>query len=274
MIHTLAKSSYDIARPLFRPLLNHQPMCLSVLEGVYPGTIIVDDPDRPRTALLKTTLGGEDAWCFLVGDADNDVFNRDLTDAIFQRRIIDDTVAVLLFTCHPEDWHGQLAVVLHPQQPEPLSRRHYVCREVKYDWRAHIPNGFSVQRMELSFLEQPGLKVPADVRQTLDKWRAMTDARFGDFGFVVIRYHKVVAWATVDFVAGGAGDIGFFTVEDYRRRGLATIVSAAAIEHGLSHGLSRIVWTCDEENLGSIRTAERLGLERERDYTMHVLSMV
>jgi tetratricopeptide (TPR) repeat protein len=54
---------------------------------------------------------------------------------------------------------------------------------------------------------------------------------------------------------------------------LATAVAAAALEHGLSHGLSAVSWTCGEGNLGSIRTAERLGLARERDYTTYILSL-
>jgi len=67
------------------------------------------------------------------------------------------------------------------------------------------------------------------------------------------------------------GDLGMFTLDEYRRRGLAYLTTAAAIEHGLSHGMTQICWTCMEDNPGSIRTAERLGLERVEDYSMYLL---
>ena len=81
----------------------------------------------------------------------------------------------------------------------------------------------------------------------------------------------IACWATADFVVNGAGDIGFFTQPAYRRRGLAAITAAAALEYGLAHGLSRVNWTCSADNPGSIRTATKLGLERADDYTMCLL---
>jgi hypothetical protein len=50
---------------------------------------------------------------------------------------------------------------------------------------------------------------------------------------------------------------------------LATAASAASIVYGLAHGLSSVVWDCHEHNAGSVRVAEKLGLERERDHTMY-----
>jgi hypothetical protein len=37
----------------------------------------------------------------------------------------------------------------------------------------------------------------------------------------------------------------------------------------LAHGLSSVVWDCYEHNAGSVRVAEKLGLERESDRTMY-----
>jgi len=33
--------------------------------------------------------------------------------------------------------------------------------------------------------------------------------------------------------------------------------------------LSLVGWQCADDNLGSIRTAEKVGFERKRDYTMY-----
>jgi RimJ/RimL family protein N-acetyltransferase len=123
----------------------------------------------------------------------------------------------------------------------------------------------------------PGLQLPDDVAATLTKWQAMTDSRFMDFGFVTLDCTHpqpvIASWATVDFIAAGAGDLGFFTQPEYRHRGLGIIAASAALEHGFANGLQQVNWTCDADNLGSTRTAERLGLERIEDYHQAVLIM-
>jgi RimJ/RimL family protein N-acetyltransferase len=45
--------------------------------------------------------------------------------------------------------------------------------------------------------------------------------------------------------------------------------AAATIEYGLGHGLGQINWDCQAENLGSLRTAQRLGLEPVDIYRMY-----
>ena len=64
----------------------------------------------------------------------------------------------------------------------------------------------------------------------------------------------------MDAVVERVGDAGLYTAARHRRRGLATITTAAAIEHGLAHGLAVVNWTCAEDNIGSIKIAERVGL--------------
>jgi RimJ/RimL family protein N-acetyltransferase len=270
MIYELKESEFEETRPLFRPLAE-QPFCTAVLAGIHPGRVFVDDPDQPRTACVTR----EDSWCFLAGDPGNDDFNRALNQAIYSREVIGEEVPALLFTCHPEGWHGPLATILHPRQPIPMPRRHYVGYEVKYDWRAALQEGFVVHPMDETLLTHPGLTVPDEVKETIEKWRSPASTRFSDFGFVTIHSDattqeaEVVSWATVDAIVAGIGDAGLFTVARYRRRGLATITTAAAVEYGLSQGVSAVNWTCAESNVGSIRIAEKLGFQRRPDYTMY-----
>jgi RimJ/RimL family protein N-acetyltransferase len=273
MIYELEKGRYSQARNLVRPLEDYQPMCTAVLEGIHPGRVFVDDLAAPRTAFLSTFLNSEDeaAWGFLAGEADHDAFNRSLNQALFDRRVVGGRAPALLLTCAPQDWGGQVAAVLQPRPPIVARRRHYVCQTLRFDWRPHVPEGFAVEQLDVAFLDREDLRLPQDVQKTLEKWRSIADPRLKDYGFCIVHDGQVVSWATVDFVAAGTGDAGLFTLPAYRRRGLAAIATAAAIEYGLSHGLSAINWTCAEGNLGSIRTAEKLGFERGRDYIMYYL---
>jgi RimJ/RimL family protein N-acetyltransferase len=265
--------NYDEVRHLFGELEAFQPMCTSVLEGVWPGRVWVDDAENPQVSLLITFLsGGGAAWCFLAGDPRNPGVNKAVNKAIFEEKTAGKDVGTFLFTCTPEDWGGQLTVLGDPREPAPLSRRHYVCRELTYNWRANLPDRYTIQPMETDLLKHTDLQLPSEVKTTLGKWMSIKDKRFQDYGFVAMHENQAVAWATVDFVAAGKGDLGFETLPEFRKRGLGSMVAAAALEHGLAMGIE-VHWTCAEDNLGSQRSAEKLGLQRERDYVMYLFAL-
>jgi hypothetical protein len=201
---------------LFQRLTQSQPMCTAVLEGVYPGKLYVDNLAQPRTALLTTYIESEahGIWGFLAGEPINRAFNGSLNTAIFSRQIVASYTPSLLFTSDPDHWGGQMGAVMTPRPPIWIRRYHFVSRRVSLDWRAVVPAGFTVEPMNEDLWHLPGLQLPEDVAATLAKWRAMTSPRFMDFGFVILDRTGpqlvVAAWATVDFIAAGAGDPGFF----------------------------------------------------------------
>ena len=118
-------------------------MCTAVLEGVYPGKVFVDNPIRPRSALLTTYIESEASgtWGFLAGD--------------------------------PIDWGGQMDVVLSPRPPIWLSRYHFVSRKVNFDWRTALPEGFAVKPINKELANTPGLELPTDIADTLQKWQTI-----------------------------------------------------------------------------------------------------
>jgi len=279
MMHPLSIDQASKVGPLFQRLMESQPMCTAVLEGIYPGRVYVDNLAQPQTALLTTYIESEahGTWCFLAGEPINDAFNRSLNTAILSGQIVAKNTPILFFTCDPDDWGGQMDAVMTPRPPIWIPRYHFVSQRVGFDWRAALPPGFTVEPMNEELRQLPGMQMSEDVAATLSKWKATTDPRLTDFGFVVLDRTRpqlnIASWATVDFIADGAGDLGFFTQPDYRRSRLGTIAASAALEHGFAIGLQRVHWTCDASNPGSVRTAEKLGLERTEDYHQAVLLM-
>ena len=203
MMDELEKAAYGAVRSLFEPLVEFQPACAAVLEGVYPGRVFVDGGflrgEPPRTAFLSTFLDPGAAWCFLAGHPDDGAFNRALNRAIFARQVFDrEAVHSLLLTCHPQGWQGSLAAVCQPRQPVPMPRRHYLCQGIDLNWRELLPAGFSLHPLDVSLLDPPssgpGLRVPDQVRDTLERWRLAGEG-LRDFGFVLVHEAQVAAWA-------------------------------------------------------------------------------
>jgi predicted acetyltransferase len=63
-----------------------------------------------------------------------------------------------------------------------------------------------------------------------------------------------------DFLLRAGGHIGYVVVPEFRRQGHATTMLRLALEfaHG-TLGLDRVLVTCDDDNVGSIRTIENNG---------------
>lgn len=62
-----------------------------------------------------------------------------------------------------------------------------------------------------------------------------------------------------DFLAREGGHIGYAVVAQHRRRGYATEILRQSLVIARSFGNDRILVTCDETNVGSIKAIERCG---------------
>jgi GNAT superfamily N-acetyltransferase len=277
MIYPIKEQQYKKVRHLFHLLEDKQPMCLSVLEGIYPGRVFVDDMEHPDVALLTTFIENEahGVWAFLAGNPGNAGFNQNLNRAITDRQIIPREAPMVLFTCDSQSWDNHVPTVATAGRLIRVPRYHFICREFKFPWKESLPEGYTVKRLSNDLRQISDLDIPEDVCNTLDKWAGIANKNFQDFGFVILdnigKIPVIVCWATIDFIANGFGDLGFFTQSNYRRRGFGTIVAAASLEYGFTNGLTRVNWTCDADNQGSLRIAQKLGLVRIEDYMMYVL---
>ena len=62
------------------------------------------------------------------------------------------------------------------------------------------------------------------------------------------------------FLERAGGHIGYVVVPEFRRRGFATAILRQAVRIARDQlGIQRILVTCDDDNIGSIRTIERNG---------------
>jgi RimJ/RimL family protein N-acetyltransferase len=265
MLHKLPSSDYERARPLFGALRDYHLCIDATLDGVNPGSVYTDDPGNPQGALMFSVEG-----TFLAGNPDNGVFNAAVRRTFHRLLLEDDEVSVLFVGVNPAGWRDRLPD-LFPSRPLTIQRQHYVCTALAVDWRARVPEGFAVRRIDRALLDTPGLQVPEHIRGWLAwNWGSTLAFLMRGFGFCTVYGDRVVSWSICDCASGNACEIGIHTLPEFRRRGLATVTAAAAVDYALSHGWDRVGWHCDANNPGSIRTAITAGFRHERDYVFHV----
>ena len=69
-----------------------------------------------------------------------------------------------------------------------------------------------------------------------------------------------------DFLLAAGGHIGYGVRPTARRRGLATWALRAVLPNARSLGLTRVLLTCDDENVGSARIIENNGGVLDRSF--------
>jgi RimJ/RimL family protein N-acetyltransferase len=264
MLYELSRNEYDKVRDLYEPFRYHLSS-FAVLDGNNPGKVFVDNLAAPLSSYMYSPEA-----CYLAGSPDNEAFNHALNGAIFSRVAIGGNDTAPCFVLASDAWSAGLETICDPRSPLVLARRHYICRELAFDWRANLPDGFTVQSVDETLLNQPGMKIPDHIPSWIQNNWGSTAAFFEKgFGLVTLHDHRVVSWSMADCVSGDACEIGIRTDPEYRQRGLAAITAAAAVDYAQSHGLPTVGWHCNEDNLGSIKTAEKVGFELERGYTMY-----
>ncbi len=262
----LSSEDFYRARPLFELLMANQMFCAGVLAGQYAGRVFVDDLNNPTSGFVTK----DSMWWFLAGNAHNPAFVQALNAALFNRTISGEKGWGGMLVCHPADWDSQMPAIFAPHIPIATKRLHYTCQRLAVDWRAQVPDGIEIRFIDQALLDE-GIDTDGTVADVLKLRQNAPEPDHKAVGFAAVHDHKIVAYSVIDCIVNKGGDIGLYTDHQYRRRNLAYLTSAAVIEYALAHEVEVVHWDCEAFNIGSIRTAEKLGLQRGESHTMYRL---
>lgn len=269
MIYLLDPTKYALVRPLLREMLDIHLSIVSLLKGLSPGAIFVDDLDQP-----KSVFGYSMRRFFLVGRPNNEGFHQGVKD-FFNDTLYPNAAAMKMphYALHysPDDWDEVIPIILEGNYPVREMGHYYEFNDshLGSDWRLLIPEGFTLRWVDQDLLTQSQLENLDKIIEEMQSERSsVEDFLEKSFGFCLVREdEEIVAWCMSEYNCAGRCEVGIATQEDYRRRGLATITASAVVEHALSKGVSSIGWHCDASNQPSIATALKVGFKKVCEYT-------
>lgn len=258
-MHLVNPSDYGMVQPLFTELAEFNFYIRSVFSDNLPGSVYMDNPIRPRSALLITA--GE---MFLGGDPANQSFTRALSHYFDEHPA--DNGGVLYLTALP-GWFVNLDIIVGHRAVVTIPRRRYHCTSLAYThWRDDLPDQYTLCSIDKSFLKRTDLNAKDHIKSWAKYWQSTEAFLENGFGACIIHDSAIVSQCVVNCVSGDVCEIGITTVPDHRRRGLAKITVAAVVEYALLRGFVVVGWQCSEDGPASWKTAERVGFFRERDY--------
>jgi RimJ/RimL family protein N-acetyltransferase len=270
LLQELPTTELERARPLFLGM-DFSLSVQAAIEGNNPGRIFVDDTRHPNTGLALTVEG-----YLLAGESENLETNvalhKLLKERIFTGEIFVNGDSSMSLAVHPDSWEARLPELIPTHDAEKSDRFHYLCRNLKLDGRKVIPRGYSIQRVDQALLHESEVVFTGMVREWMDveqMWETEENFLAKGISYVGVFDRKVVSWCSPDCVAGNQMDIGIFTHPAHRRKGVAAAVVAATVEDCFDHGYTAVGWHCNAGNVASWKTAEKVGFERNREYTYY-----
>jgi len=267
MLERLSQGSYPKITTFFDD--NDYSLALqALLAGTAPGVIYVDDPGEPRLALALTVEG-----YFLGGDHDKPAslhaLDAFLEQKIFTADIFQSTGDSFSLGVSPESWADLLPELIPTHEVETLECYHYLCRQAKYDWRTHLPAGYTMRRMDHDVLLSGEFDIPDELPGIAAielNWGSVEHFLAHGCGTVMTRGDQVVSWSAADCAVDERIEIGIHTHPQHRRRGLGAATAAVNVEGCLERGFTEIGWHCLTNNTGSWKIAEKVGFLRQRQY--------
>lgn len=252
----LVSGQFALVKPLFAPLFERHLSVEAVLANTVPGEVHVDDLDHPRVGLILTPEGH-----YLVGDVACERVYPALRELIPLRAYL---------TVEPIEWEEKLPQIWKNSAVRRHPRYHLHLDTLRLpDWRERIPDGFRIVQIDAPLLAQGELQNIGVIRDRVDGWGSQEHFLAQGFGFCALENHTIAANCIADCVVGEKCEVGIRTEMDYRRRGLAALLAAAAVEHCLSRGITTIGWHCTQTNAGSIAVAQKVGFVIDSEYFSH-----
>jgi len=232
----LQPTEFGRVRPLFEGIDCMRAAVFTVLEGRQAGRVWVDRREAPASVLMRSDA------CYLGGEPSRSFLDELL--AYLRTEVIPHTEHVRVFS-FSDGWRDALDALLAPYAPRRIVRTVYrfvpdVFRERHAGWRARVPEGCTVARLDASTAAQVG-GIP-------ELWGSIDHFLAEGFGFCVTpeggaREGANVSSAQTVFVGDRCAETGIGTEEGYRRQGLATLAASAYLEYCIEAGITP-EWGC------------------------------
>jgi RimJ/RimL family protein N-acetyltransferase len=257
----LERDQYDKLTSLL-PSLDCHLILRSIVQGNTSATIYVNRASHPQAAFLWKN--GK-AW--LLGspsDSGSEDLSETLNNAFYP--YLREHRADRFRLHYDGRWSSSLDSVFHGLTRTEHWRSHYHLNAAENDWDVDPLPGFKVVEIDEELLASDHGNVDRVREETVSERDTVEDFLEKSFGYAAMKGNEIVSWCMSEYNTGDRCELGIETVEEYQRRGLATLVARAAINHAVGRGIKRIGWHSWRENEPSVRTALRIGFSHDLDY--------
>lgn len=261
----LEPSAYSSVFAQFAEASTYHLAVASVLAGVLPGRIYVDDPGRPTAAVLipanqhRVYVGGEPS-AHLLADVVHLLYKPSLAPRYW-------------FMVHyPSNaWKPAIEHALQGLGESASAHHLYRLKDPSVLPASPLKDAIVLAPIERTLVEDASL-VNRDmlIDEIHSESPSLEYFYRQHFGFCALDGRQLVGWCLAEYHYQGRYELGIGTLEAYQRQGIATHVASAVIKQAFAEGATEIGWQCRANNIPSIATALKLGFQKELEYPVVV----
>ena len=243
----------------------------AVLRGAAAGTVWVDEPSAPRSAVIwvqhRVFVGAEDAGG--KGVAELNAVVRDIADAARTR----GDWGVGVYGAPAVNWEP----VLDGLAWRSIEREYWeiTMEEWKQLEAAEQVDGLALRAVDRALVEQAQLGRMEQLREEMCSERpSVEDFLARSFGVCLVdeKQGTLAGWCLSEYNCGERCEVGIEVVEAYQQRGLGTLLAQTLCQEAFTQrGIRRVGWHCLAANVASGATAQRAGLQLAKRYAAAVV---
>lgn len=249
-----------------------------MMKGLARARVWVDDKKAPKSTMIWDMVN---TFLFLAGNSDNSKFNDGLKKVIredISPEFLKSKIKRMFFFPGSSDWEKKIRLIFKDGEFSERLIHHYTYNEKNYqllkDWRDLIPSHLEVKRVTKEILETENLTNIGEVKYCATAlWQTVDRYDKEAIGFCLMNKEAIAAWCTTDYIVGNDCELYIETFEGFQRKGYATIVASAMIEECLKRNYI-IHWHCWKTNIGSIKTAIKIGFDLKNEEPVLSLDLI
>jgi ribosomal protein S18 acetylase RimI-like enzyme len=257
----LEPATYPSVAPLFEEEMAYHLAVASVLAGIVPGRIYVDDFSSPTSAVL---IHANQHRVYVAGEPSA----RLLADAVQLDYQPSPTQRYWFMTHYPSDaWKPIIEQALQRLGLSDSLRYYYRLTQPFAPAPVSLKETIVLAPIERALVEDTSLMNSDLLIDEIHSESPSLESFFRqNFGFCALDGRQLVGWCLAEYHYQTCYELGIETIEAFQRQGIATHVASAVIKRAFAQGATEIGWHCRANNIPSIATALKLGFQKQREY--------
>ena len=270
-LHRITEFDKKTLLAFFKPL-DFTIAVEALIEGTSEGALWRDNPAHPSVGLLWDFADG----VYLVSKEFSEPIRQTIQN-LFQKEILPETEnrtesPIFVLYAFPSQWGDHIPSLfssgwaVSPETacfyerpltiPDPMTPSN------------SLPEPFIGQPIDSKLFKSPRLKYLPDLLEDLESdWGSLEKFLSRGYGYCVIdeKANSLVSWGVTGNIARSCAELGIDTMEEYRRKGLATYITNQMISISSSKKYTPH-WYCFQNNTASVKLAEKLGFQKIQDF--------
>jgi RimJ/RimL family protein N-acetyltransferase len=244
----------------------------AVIAGNSPMRVWVDSEDKPKSVFLWDL-----AHCYYFGGAAENHAFCEAVEIVLKNTLIpkaiDENREIFKIEYSSTEWEPILEKILENTPPFKVLRKFLSLDTLLIpQWRDLLPSGFQIRRIDRKLLESNISNLQSIIDEIDQCWYSVDDFLANGFGFCLVytpedKKEEVQGWCTGEYFSADKCGIGIETFYRYRKRGFATAMASAFVEHCLSVNI-QAHWDASANNKASLRVAKKVGFNEIQKYSL------